>query len=106
MEKTTETLLERVFSGGPEAMIALLMLVIIVLGYVVKRIYDREVERSKEQGERIKDLEKQLSELNRSYHDKLESVLDKYHENTRVQMESFNKVNETLTKIMIKLYGA
>lgn len=106
MEKTTESLLNRVFSGGPEAMIALLMLILIVLGYVVKRIYDREVERSKEQSERIKDLEKQLTDLNKTYHDKLESVLDKYHENTRVQMESFNKVNETLTKIMIKLYGA
>lgn len=106
MEKTTESLIARVFSGGPEAMIALLMLVSIVLGYVVKRIYDREVERSKEQADRIRDLEKQLGDLNKIYHDKLESVLDKYHENTRVQMDSFNKINETLTKIMLKLYGA
>lgn len=106
MEKTADTLIEKVLAGGPEGFVSLLLLIALCLIYVIKRIYDREIARSQEQAERVKDLERQINELHKSYHEKLESVIDKYHENTKVQMESFNKINETLTKIMVKLYGA
>lgn len=105
MENATSSLLERVFSGGPESVIALLLLVIIGIGYIVRLILQREDERDKVQVTRISDLEKRLDDMTKSYHDKLESLLDRYHDNNKTYLEALNRVNETLTKIMVKLFG-
>lgn len=101
MEELAKIILGGIVAGGPAATISLLLLAVGASVYIIRR----ELDHQKELKARIDQLEERSDKMQDDHIERLENVIDRYHEGQRSTTESFARINETLIRIMTKLFG-
>lgn len=84
-------LLEKLFMGGVEGWVSILLLIVIALGYLYKRQYDN-----------YNKLLKQYHDLNHEYSEKLIELVEKSHEAQTLTTQSLNEIRIVLAEIKAK----
>jgi len=101
---TIENLVNSLFTGGPsDAVIAVLLLVIILLGLLSWKLNKNSEENKKRADELIVESNKQMLELSARYSDSIEEIQEKHNHEIRMLGTSLEATKLILTEVKVLL---